>query len=239
MNNLAVCYKNGEGIEKNLEKAFYWYQKTAENGVKVTQFNLATLYLDGERTEKNLEMSIYWLQKAAENKKNIDNNHGENLRIRSHLIDKITPTMRFMLEPEKKIYNICNECRKRRRTLRKYNQICIVCYQANLLNKPSGNKIIDEFVKYTQINFVQESSRMKFFPYNQFKNIEFINEGGFSRVYKAIWVGPPYWNEEKEDFEYRDYNITVALKQLKGSENITFKELNEVYCFNLINDITF
>ena len=44
---------------------------------------------------------------------------------------------------------------------------------------------------------------------------------------------------EKEDFEYRDYNITVALKQLKGSENITFRELNEVYCFNLINDIAF
>jgi len=145
-----------------------------------------------------------------------------------------------MLEPEKKIYNACNECHKRRRSLRKYNQICIVCYQANLLNKPSGNKIIDEFVKYTQINFVQESSRMKFFPYNQFKNIEFINEGGFSRVYKVIWKnGPPYWNEEKEDFEYREYNITVALKQLKGSKNITFRELNEVYCFNLINDIAF
>src|ERR1044072_167178 len=32
MYNLVKCYKNGEGTEKNLEKAFYWYQKTAENG---------------------------------------------------------------------------------------------------------------------------------------------------------------------------------------------------------------
>jgi len=30
--NLATLYYNGEGTEKNLEKAFYWYQKAAENG---------------------------------------------------------------------------------------------------------------------------------------------------------------------------------------------------------------
>jgi len=30
--NLALLYENGEGIEQNLEKALYWYQKAAENG---------------------------------------------------------------------------------------------------------------------------------------------------------------------------------------------------------------
>ncbi|CAB4428138.1 unnamed protein product [Rhizophagus irregularis] len=30
MNSLAIYYENGEGTEKNLEKAFYWYQKAAE-----------------------------------------------------------------------------------------------------------------------------------------------------------------------------------------------------------------
>ncbi|PKK62688.1 hypothetical protein RhiirC2_789989, partial [Rhizophagus irregularis] len=31
MFNLANKYREGEGTEKNLEKAFYWYQKAAEN----------------------------------------------------------------------------------------------------------------------------------------------------------------------------------------------------------------
>jgi len=69
---------------------------------------------------------------------------------------------------------------------------------------------------------------MKFVPYNQFKNIKLVGKGGFSKVYKAIWInGPPYWNEKKEDFKYKN-SITVALKELKDSKNITFKKLNEV-----------
>ncbi len=95
--------------------------------------------------------------------------------------------------------------------------------------KQRRNKIIDEFINYTQINFVQESSKMKFIPYDQFENIEKIGERVFNKTYKATWInGPSYWNEEKKDFEYKDSTI-VALKQLNNSKNITPKELNEVH----------
>ncbi|RGB38608.1 hypothetical protein C1646_740501 [Rhizophagus diaphanus] len=71
---------------------------------------------------------------------------------------------------------------------------------------------------------------MKFISYDRFKNIEFIKAGGFSKFYKATWIdGPHSWNEEKEDFEYEDPNIIVALKQLNNSENISIEELKEVY----------
>jgi hypothetical protein len=35
--NLAYSYENGFGIEKSLEKAFYWYQKAAEKDYAIAQ----------------------------------------------------------------------------------------------------------------------------------------------------------------------------------------------------------
>jgi len=55
---------------------------------------------------------------------------------------------------------------------------------------------------------------MKFVPYGQFENIEFIAEGGFSKIYKATWISGECQH--------------VVLKKLNNSKNITSKELNEV-----------
>src|SRR6266542_6608996 len=66
-NNLAVMYYQGGGIERDLEKAFYWFQQAAEHGCNVTQNNLAIMYYEGEGIERNLEKAFYWYQKAAEN----------------------------------------------------------------------------------------------------------------------------------------------------------------------------
>jgi len=90
--------------------------------------------------------------------------------------------------------------------------------------KPSGNKVIDDFIRYTPTNLTKEKGKMEFVPYEQFKNVEFIAEGGFSQIYKATWIdGPINWN-----YLYRRPNETVVLKKLNNSKNITTKELNEV-----------
>ena len=58
----------------------------------------------------------------------------------------------------------------------------------------SGNKIIDDFIRNTQINLVKRAGKMEFVPYEQFKNVEFIAEGGFSKIYKATWIDGPVIN---------------------------------------------
>ncbi|GES92996.1 kinase-like domain-containing protein [Rhizophagus clarus] len=71
---------------------------------------------------------------------------------------------------------------------------------------------------------------MEFVPYEQFKDIEFISEGGFSKVYKATWINGPVsgWNNKNN---CRISNYTVVLKKFKNSINITSKELNELKVF--------
>uniref|UniRef100_U9TLM8 Protein kinase domain-containing protein n=1 Tax=Rhizophagus irregularis (strain DAOM 181602 / DAOM 197198 / MUCL 43194) TaxID=747089 RepID=U9TLM8_RHIID len=76
---------------------------------------------------------------------------------------------------------------------------------------------------------------MEFVPYDQFKNIEFIASGGFSKIYKATWVNGPInnWYENEPDGWniFRNNNYTVVLKKLNNSKNITSKELNELKVF--------
>ena len=119
---------------------------------------------------------------------------------------------------KRETYKKCNECNRRRKTLDESHQICHVCYnyKTAATYKPSGNKVIDDFIRYTQTNYanyIKTVGRMEFVPYNQFNDVEFIAEGGFSKIYKATWI---------------DRNRTVVLKKLNNSKNITSKELNEV-----------
>ena len=90
-------------------------------------------------------------------------------------------------------------------------------------NHRCENKVIDDFTKNT-CNI--RHGKMEFVPYNNFKYIEFIAEGGFSKVYKATWIDGPYNCDGP--LYYRNGKMTVALKELNNSKNITSEELNEV-----------
>ncbi|GBC40541.2 kinase-like domain-containing protein [Rhizophagus irregularis DAOM 181602=DAOM 197198] len=124
----------------------------------------------------------------------------------------------------------CKEC-KIRKIIDENHETCQLCYEIFNSNL-SGNKVIDDIIINTRVDFVKgEIYRvLEFVPYDQFKNIEFIAEGGFSKIYKAIWVDGPI--DEYYDFHsnttVRNNNYTVVLKKLNNSKNITSKELNEL-----------
>ncbi|GBB97566.1 hypothetical protein RclHR1_03000009 [Rhizophagus clarus] len=113
----------------------------------------------------------------------------------------------------------CSECNKIRIPSIENHQICYTCFHAKKRIIQSGNKVIDDFIRYTQTNYPNKNNgKMMFVPYDKFINIEFIGEGGFSKIYKAIW-------DDCKIYE------TVALKKLNNSKNITSKELNELKMF--------
>ncbi len=105
-----------------------------------------------------------------------------------------------------------------------YQRICL--YE-------SGNKVVDNFIRYTQIKSdLNFNMMMEFIPYDQFKDIKFIAEVELSKIFKATWIDGPIlsWDNKKLNFE-RSGPRAIALKQLNNSENITSKELNEVQIY--------
>src|SRR3954470_15878639 len=92
---------------------------------------------------------------------------------------KIMPNDTSLIQPtivkstKRKTYKKCNECNRRRKTLDESHQICHVCYNYKTAATPSGNKVIDDFIRYTQTNYanyrLKNVGRMEFVPYDRFK----------------------------------------------------------------------
>lgn len=63
---LGDRYYYGKGVEQDYEKAVYWYKLSAEQGVKLAQYNLAGCYELGRGVEQSIEKALEWYRKAAE-----------------------------------------------------------------------------------------------------------------------------------------------------------------------------
>lgn len=63
--NLAILYYLGQGVEKDMGKAFELTQAAARQGHLGAQANLASLYLDGSGTEPDIGRGIEWFSAAG------------------------------------------------------------------------------------------------------------------------------------------------------------------------------
>lgn len=65
---VGYFYYNGLGVNKDLEKTFFWTERAAEHGNRDAQNNLAELfYAEGVVVEKDIEKAKEWYKKAALN----------------------------------------------------------------------------------------------------------------------------------------------------------------------------
>ncbi len=62
---LGSAYESGKGFSVNLQEAFKWYTKSAEQGHSTAQFRLANLYVTGRGVSKDRTKARFWFQKAA------------------------------------------------------------------------------------------------------------------------------------------------------------------------------
>ena len=154
-------------------------------------------------------------------------------------------------------YGLCPECNQPNTD----DNWCKECYskkfQQNFGNWTSGNEHIDKFIQDAQLNARNRFELLEWIPYNRLRNIKFLTKGGFSTVYKALWLDDciKKWDYEKKDWkrhvvglgeqDYNDannpkiknplksdekYGSRVVLKSLNDSLNINEDFLNEVRC---------
>ena len=66
MNNLSVCYINGQGTEPDAAAAFRWMKAAAEKGYTDAYYPLAYKYATGTGTPTDRAQALLWGRKAAE-----------------------------------------------------------------------------------------------------------------------------------------------------------------------------
>lgn len=64
--SMGVRYLLGRGVEQNDEKAFYYFNKAAEENDPFAQNELAYMYAAGKGTQKSYKKAFSWYHKAAE-----------------------------------------------------------------------------------------------------------------------------------------------------------------------------
>lgn len=64
-NDVAIRYMLGNGTPQNLNKAFVWFEKAANQNHAEAQYHYATFILNGYATTKSPEKAIPWFRKSA------------------------------------------------------------------------------------------------------------------------------------------------------------------------------
>ena len=124
----------------------------------------------------------------------------------------------------------CKEC------FQLFNDLndCLSCkpkhFQKDFDKWTSGNAIINKLIQDSQLSGCSYNGMLEWIPYNKFTNIKYVAKGGFAKVYSATWVDGQIkkWSQLSNNWR-RDGSLTIALKELNDSENISEDFLNEVW----------
>ncbi|GBB97328.1 hypothetical protein RclHR1_02970003 [Rhizophagus clarus] len=152
------------------------------------------------------------------------------------LIDKL-----ILNEKLKECYKengLCKECKQPKNSY----VWCQCKFQQNFKNWTSGNNEVDEFIQKSQLKAKISNEILEWIEYDRFEKVEYLAEGGFGTIYKAIWKDGYIisWDSENNQWkrsktwceEYEKY--PVVLKCLHNSQDITAEFLREIKLYTVL-----
>ncbi|CAG8675389.1 8413_t:CDS:2 [Racocetra persica] len=103
------------------------------------------------------------------------------------------------------------------------------CMEKNFSFWTSGNSELDKLIQRSQISAVQTCDYLEFIKFEDIEISKLIGRGGFSKVYKGVWIDGPRWNwDELGDIWCRSGPIEVALKELDNSQILSYEFLEQL-----------
>ena len=114
-----------------------------------------------------------------------------------------------------------------------YCEYCVRNYlKAKFSNWTSGNDDIDNLIQTCQMGTLTPSKIVEWIPYDNLQDIEYLTEGGCSKIYTAGWIDGRYyeWDSEKQQLtrQFESDTQSVILKRLENVENANQSWLEEV-----------
>lgn len=131
-------------------------------------------------------------------------------------------------------HKLCQICQE----LNTSENWCQPC-QEKVLNEDAknltGQEVIEKFIQQQQSKETNENRAPKWIPYEQFTNIEYLAEGGFSKIYKAFWNEGNIEKFDGEKWETAS-STDIVLKVLTDSQNSVLDFLQEIINNRLVDD---
>ncbi|GBB84863.1 hypothetical protein RclHR1_11440002 [Rhizophagus clarus] len=236
----AHDYNDNNDNDKVFEKVLEWIPYDRFNNIKYTAERKVYKadWIDGciwefnyyDRNFIRYNQNMYVTLSILNNSNNISLDFMNEMR-KDHIIYGITQdpiTKNYMMVLNDK----CKKC----------GYICnAIQFQRNFENWTSGNNDIDKFIHDNQLLAHNRTyNTIEWIPYDKFYNIKYIAKGGFGIVYKANWTDGCIgyrnsWDYKNQNWNREDQNMSVALKSLNNSKNITSEFMNEVKIHNKVS----
>ncbi|MFI3206654.1 MAG: tetratricopeptide repeat protein, partial [Clostridia bacterium] len=180
----GFCYNNSRGVAKNLDEAFKWFKKSAEQGNAEAQYNVGVFYHNGYSVSQNYNTAIEWYRKAIS---------GGYTDAQNNLDICLAEVNKKLVKPSKNTR--CKICNVKKND---NEEVCSICRKKYQIDDNNGEEITlnkgckifksktntiksaDSFIITTKKVIFSGKKNTTFIPLGKLPEVEFIEGQGWN-----------------------------------------------------------